>query len=79
MAPDVATGVNTPEIWTKLFHYGYNATDNIWADHYFKADATPTKGHHFITIPDVPAGDYLVRGKFGLSLHSYGFLILVLP
>ena len=79
MAPDVATGVNTPEIWTKLFHYGYNATDNTWANQYFKRDATLTKGHHFISIPDVPAGDYLVRGTFGLSLDSCGPLILVAP
>ena len=77
MAPDVATGVNTPEIWTKLFHYGYNATDNTWADHYFKADATTTKGHHFITVPDVPAGDYLVRGMRHPFRPSSRFLILI--
>lgn len=63
MAPAVSTGVNTPNIWTKLYHYGYNATDQFWADDYFKKDATPTKGHHFVTIPDVPAGDYLIRCK----------------
>jgi Auxiliary Activity family 9 (formerly GH61) len=61
MAPAVSTGPNTPQIWTKLFHYGYNATDKLWADQYFKKDAIPTKGHHFVKIPDVPAGKYLIR------------------
>jgi lytic cellulose monooxygenase (C1-hydroxylating) len=62
MAPVVESGVNTPEIWTKLYDYGYNATDGLWADEYFtKKPASETKGHHWITIPDVPAGDYLIR------------------
>ncbi|KAH6910677.1 glycosyl hydrolase family 61-domain-containing protein [Coprinopsis sp. MPI-PUGE-AT-0042] len=64
MAPAVKSGPNTPEIWTKLYHYGYNATDNLWADEYFtKKRASETKGHHWFTIPDVPAGDYLIRSE----------------
>ncbi|KAF6750966.1 glycosyl hydrolase family 61-domain-containing protein [Ephemerocybe angulata] len=63
IAPAVSTGPNTPEIWTKLFHYAYNAIDGKWADDYFKEDATATKGHHFITIPDIPAGNYLIRSE----------------
>lgn len=61
MAPALSTGPNTPEIWTKLYHYGYNATDNLWADEYFVKAPAPFKGHHWITVPDVPAGDYLIR------------------
>lgn len=68
MAPAVPTGVNTPSIWTKLYHYAYNSTDKKWADQYFKGDAASTKGHHFIMIPDVPAGDYLIRGEFPFCL-----------
>lgn len=63
MAPAVSTGVNTPDIWTKLYHYGYNATNGLWADDYFQKFAQDNRGHHFITIPDVPAGDYLIRCK----------------
>ncbi|KAF5334144.1 hypothetical protein D9611_015020 [Ephemerocybe angulata] len=63
MAPAVSTGPNTPNIWTKLYHYAYNGTDHLWADDYFQKDATVTKGHHFITIPDVPPGDYLIRSE----------------
>ncbi|TEB26275.1 hypothetical protein FA13DRAFT_1894347 [Coprinellus micaceus] len=63
MAPAVSTGVNTPDIWTKLYHYGYNATNGLWADDYFQKFAQDNRGHHFITIPDVPAGDYLIRSE----------------
>ncbi|KAH6910644.1 glycoside hydrolase [Coprinopsis sp. MPI-PUGE-AT-0042] len=69
MAPAVSTGPNTPDIWTKLFHYGYNVTDGLWADEYFQKDATTTKGHHFIKIPDVPAGNYLIRSDV-IALQS---------
>lgn len=70
IAPAVPTGVNTPNIWTKLYHFAYNATDKKWADDYFQKDATKTKGHHFITIPDIPAGDYIIRCK-RLFLRRY--------
>ncbi|KAG2018836.1 endoglucanase II [Coprinopsis cinerea AmutBmut pab1-1] len=65
MAPAVPgpTGVNTPGIWTKLYHYAYNTTDHKWSNQYFKSDAESTRGHHFITIPDVPAGDYIIRSE----------------
>ncbi|KAH6910684.1 glycosyl hydrolase family 61-domain-containing protein [Coprinopsis sp. MPI-PUGE-AT-0042] len=64
MAPAIESGPNTPGIWTKLYHYGYNTTDNLWADEYFEhKPAEETKGHHWITIPDVPAGDYLIRSE----------------
>ncbi|KAH6910658.1 glycosyl hydrolase family 61-domain-containing protein [Coprinopsis sp. MPI-PUGE-AT-0042] len=69
MAPSVSTGPNTPQIWTKLFHYGYNATDKLWADQYFRKDPIPTKGHHFVKIPNVPAGNYLLRFEV-IALHE---------
>ncbi|KAJ3512476.1 hypothetical protein NMY22_g15320 [Coprinellus aureogranulatus] len=75
MAPAISesTGVNTPNIWTKLYHYAYNATDLKWADDYFQKDASTTKGHHFITIPDVPAGDYIIRGEV-ITLQEAAYL-----
>lgn len=69
MAPAVSTGPNTPQIWTKLFHYGYSATDKLWADQYFKKDAIPTKGHHFVKIPNVPQGKYLLRCTLPASIE----------
>ncbi|TFK18806.1 hypothetical protein FA15DRAFT_728773 [Coprinopsis marcescibilis] len=63
IAPAVTSGPNTPNIWTKLYHYAYNTTDGYWSDDYFQKNAEATKGHHFITIPDIPAGDYLVRSE----------------
>ncbi|TFK24678.1 hypothetical protein FA15DRAFT_574999, partial [Coprinopsis marcescibilis] len=63
IAPAVSSGPNTPNIWTKLYHYAYNTTDGYWSDDYFQKNAEATKGHHFITIPDIPAGDYLVRSE----------------
>ena len=71
MAPAVASGPNTPEIWTKLYHYGYNATDDLWADEYFVKAPQPAKGQHWLRIPDVPPGDYLLRCAYTIAFYAH--------
>jgi len=48
--------------WTKVFEDSFNgqwAVDRLVDAH----------GQHSVVIPDVPAGDYLLRGMFSLSLQ----------
>ncbi|KAG5638292.1 hypothetical protein H0H81_000817 [Sphagnurus paluster] len=61
IAPTSSNGQGN--VWTKLFHDSYNggnwATDRlIWAH-----------GQHSITIPNIPAGDYLLRAEL-ITLHE---------
>jgi hypothetical protein len=45
------------QVWTKLFSEGYGGSQ--WAVDKLIA----SRGQHTITIPDIPAGDYLLRAE----------------
>jgi lytic cellulose monooxygenase (C1-hydroxylating) len=53
MAPTAVGGAD----WTKIFSDGYDGSS--WAVDRLLLN----KGFHSVIIPDVPAGDYLLRGK----------------
>ncbi|KAK0488927.1 glycoside hydrolase family 61 protein [Armillaria novae-zelandiae] len=54
IAPTTSNGAGT--VWTKVFEDVYNGT---WAT----TRLISAHGQHTVVIPDVPAGDYLLRGK----------------
>lgn len=54
IAPASSNGAGA--VWTKIFHAG---NDGTWA----VDKLLSTRGQHSITIPDIPAGNYLIRGK----------------
>lgn len=51
--------------WTKIFSDSYNG--GSWA----VARLIQSRGQHSVNIPNVPAGDYLLRGKTGDRLTSH--------
>lgn len=51
--------------WTKLFEEGYDAKTKEWAIDKLRASG----GQHTIIIPNVPAGDYIIRDEL-IALHS---------
>ncbi|KAF9531733.1 glycosyl hydrolase family 61-domain-containing protein [Crepidotus variabilis] len=60
IAPTSSNGAGS--VWTKLFHAG---NDGSWA----VDKLLNSKGHHNVVIPDVPAGDYLLRPEI-IALHE---------
>ncbi|PPQ73742.1 hypothetical protein CVT25_001619 [Psilocybe cyanescens] len=61
IAPTSSNG--NGNVWTKLFHDGYS--NGQWAvDRLLNA-----RGKHSITIPNLPAGDYLLRPEI-IALHE---------
>ncbi|KAF9480514.1 glycoside hydrolase family 61 protein [Pholiota conissans] len=61
IAPTSSNGAGS--VWTKIFHAGY--TNGAWAvDNLLTA-----RGKHNIIVPNLPAGDYLLRAEI-LALHE---------
>ncbi|KAJ3517764.1 hypothetical protein NLJ89_g313 [Agrocybe chaxingu] len=61
IAPTSSNGAGS--VWTRLFAEGYK--DGSWAvDKLLNA-----RGHHNVVIPDIPAGDYLLRPEI-IGLHE---------
>ncbi|KAL4918428.1 glycosyl hydrolase family 61-domain-containing protein [Aspergillus aurantiobrunneus] len=51
--------------WVKLYENGYDSSSDTWAVDTLIED----KGKHSVTVPDVPAGNYLFRPEI-IALHS---------
>lgn len=62
IAPTSSNGVGP--VWTKLFHAGNSA--GSWAVDSLLA----ARGKHSIIIPNLPAGDYLLRRMFSFHLKN---------
>ena len=63
MAPTETGSAGTG--WVKIYEDGYDASTKQWA-----VDKLITnKGKHSITIPDVKAGNYLLRAEI-IALHE---------
>jgi lytic cellulose monooxygenase (C1-hydroxylating) len=51
--------------WTKIFEDGFNG--RRWATDRLRA----AQGQHTIVVPDVPGGDYILRGRPNPVIASY--------
>jgi cellulase len=51
--------------WVKLYEDGYDSSTDTWA----VTTLIANKGKHSITIPDIAAGTYLLRGEI-IALHE---------